>query len=252
MSFGGDADNHNRLMGRYAGRLAPRYVESAGIDAGRRALDVGCGSGALTAELVDRLEAFRVWAVDPQERHVSAVRSRHPGVQARIAAAEALPFPDRLFDASLAQLVVHFLADPVAGLREMARVVRPGGVVAACVWDHAAKQGPLSLFWDAARELDPEVADESRLPGTRDGPLAELFGAAALNELRSSSLVVQLEHASFEEWWEPFTLGVGPAGAYVPQLDASRRARLREACRARLPTGRTVIAARARAALGRV
>ncbi len=252
MGFGAGADEYDRYMGRYSRRLAPKFVEFAGIADGSRVLDVGCGSGALTAELADRLGPRNVWAVDPQERFVSAVRSRPPGVQAQVASAEALPFEDRRFDAALAQLVVHFMADPVAGLREMARVVRPGGVVAACVWDHASHLGPLSVFWEAARELDPEIEDESRLPGTRDGHLAELLGMAGLREPRSTSLPVELEHSSFDEWWEPFELGVGPAGAYVSHLSPSDRTRLREACRARLPAGSFAISARAWAALGMV
>jgi ubiquinone/menaquinone biosynthesis C-methylase UbiE len=252
MSFKVSVDDYDRFMGRYSRALAPGFVEFAGVEVGWRVLDVGCGSGTLTAELARRLEASSVWAVDPQEQFVAAVRSRLPGVRAQIAASEALPFEDRLFDAALAQLVVHFMADPVAGLREMARVVRRGGVVAACVWDQASRMGPLSLFWDAARELDPDVEDESRLAGTREGHLAELLEAAGLRELQSTSLAVQFEHATFEEWWEPFTLGVGPAGGYVSQLDSPRRARLRDACRARLPMGGIVIPGRAWAALGRV
>jgi len=135
----------------------------------------------------------------------------------------------------LAQLVVHFMADPVAGLSEMARVTREGGVVAACVWDHAGGQGPLSLFWEAARELDPDVEDESQLAGSREGHLAELFRSAGLQNVEESALSAHVEHPSFEDWWEPFTLGVGPAGVYVSGLDATRQARLRERCRELLP-----------------
>jgi SAM-dependent methyltransferase len=127
----------------------------------------------LTAELVRRVGADAVSAVDPSERFVEAARARHPGVQVQRAAAEQLPFADQMFDTALAQLVVHFMADPVVGLREMARVTRTGGVVAACVWDHAGGRGPLSLFWNAARELDPDVEDESQLAGARRGQLAE-------------------------------------------------------------------------------
>ena len=138
--------------------------------AGQRALDVGCGPGALTAELVARLGAD----VGRRGRSFGAVRGggtrATPGVDVRHAPADALPFDDDIFDAALAQLVVHFMADPVAGLREMARVTRPGGVVAASVWDHAGDGGPLAAFWDAARDLDPAVADESRCGGRPRGP----------------------------------------------------------------------------------
>src|SRR5436309_6688943 len=184
-------------MGRYSAPLAPRFAEFAGVAAGQRALDVGCGPGALTVELVRRLGADAVWAVDPSERFVAAARARHPGVRVERAAAEQLPFADQMFDAALAQLVVHFMTDPVAGLREMARVTRTGGTVAACVWDHAGGQGPLGLFWDAAGELDREVVNESELAGAREGHLAELFQAAGLQEINESTLTVSVEHPSF-------------------------------------------------------
>ncbi len=251
MSFDVAADAYDRFMGRYSILLSPQLADLGGVQAGQRALDVGCGPGALTAELVGRLGPAAVAAVDPSEPFVAATRLRHPGVDVRQASAEHLPFPDRAFDATLAQLVVHFMADPVAGLAEMARVTRRDGVVAACVWDHAGDQGPLSLFWAAAREIDPEVDDESRLAGTREGHLAELFEAAGLREIENSVLVASLEHQSFEEWWEPFTHGVGPAGSYVASLDPERQAELRERCRSLLPDGPFVVTARAWAARGR-
>ena len=137
MSFFVGADAYDRFMGRYSILLAPSFADLAGISAGQRVVDVGCGPGALTAELVARVGPEAVAAIDPSDAFVDAMRERHPGVDVRQAAAEDLPFEDRAFDAALAQLVVHFMTDPVAGLHEMARVVRPGGVVAACVWDHA-------------------------------------------------------------------------------------------------------------------
>ena len=163
------------------------------------------------------------------------MREHFPGVDVRVAAAERLPFPNSAFDAALAQLVVHFMSDPVAGLRVMARVVRKNGVVAACVWDHGSGRGPLSLFWQAARELDPEVKDESRRAGAREGHLAELFVEAGLRDVEVTALEARVDHATFEEWWEPFTLGVGPAGAYTTKLDADRCGRLIERCRELLP-----------------
>jgi SAM-dependent methyltransferase len=248
VSFTVGADSYDRFMGRYAVPLAPRFADFAGVAADQRVLDVGCGPGALTAELVGRLGPAGVSAVDPSEPFVAAARERHPGVDVRLAAAEQLPFGDRAFDAALAQLVVHFMADPVGGLREMARVTRKEGVVAACVWDHAGGQGPLSLFWDAARQLDAGVEDESQLAGSREGHLAQLFQAAGLHEIEESTLSVNVEHPSFEDWWEPFTLGVGPAGAYAAGLDAKRQARLRDLCREMLPAAPFVLSARAWAA----
>ena len=237
-------------MGRYSVPLAPQFADFAAVAAGQRVLDVGCGPGALTAELVRRFGPASVSAVDPSEPFVAAARERHPGVSVRRASAEQLPFEDQAFDAALAQLVVHFMADPVLGLREMARVSREHGVVAACVWDHAGGHGPLSPFWEAASELDPGVEDESQLAGAREGHLSELFEAAGLNEIAESALSVTVEHPSFEEWWEPFMLGVGPAGGFAAELDAEQQARLRELCRERLPLAPFVLTARAWAALG--
>ena len=238
-------------MGRYSVPLAPQLADLAGISSGQRALDVGCGPGALTAELVRRLGSAAVSAVDPSEQFVAAARERHPEVTVRRASAEELPFPNEAFDAALAQLVVHFMENPVAGLAEMARVARQGGVVAACVWDHAGSHGPLNLFWEAARELDPEVEGESHLAGTREGDLAELFQAAGLHEIEDITLSVSVGHPTFEDWWEPFTLGVGPAGAYVAGLDPERREQLRERCQEQLPAPPFVLSARAWASRGR-
>jgi SAM-dependent methyltransferase len=161
VSFVAGAEAYDRFMGRYSVPLAPKLADFADVAAGQRVLDVGCGPGALTTELVDRVGADAVAAVDPTEAFVEAARERHPGVDIRVARAEQLPFADASFDAALAQLVVHFMADPVGGLRDMARVTREEGVVAACVWDHAGGQGALSVFWEAARELDPDVVDET-------------------------------------------------------------------------------------------
>ena len=250
MTFSVGADAYDRFMGRYSRPLAPLFVEFARVEPGQRVIDVGCGPGALTAELVRRLGAEAVSAVDTSEPFVAALRAREPGIDVRRAAAEELPYGERSFDAALAQLVVHFMADPVRGVREMARVTRPCGVVAACVWDHAGRGGPLSLFWEAAQELDRDVHDESRLAGARRGHLTELFEVAGVVEIEETALSVEVEHPTFEEWWEPFTLGVGPAGAFVAGLDAGRRARLRDLCRGRLPAAPFVVSARAWAARG--
>ena len=250
MSFTVAAEAYDRFMGRYSIPLAPQLAALADVVVGQRVLDVGCGPGALTTELVKRLGPAAVSAVDPSEPFVAAARERHPGVDVEQASAEDLPFPDQAFDASLAQLVVHFMADPVTALREMARVTRKHGVVAACVWDHAGGHGPLSLYWDAARELDPDVEDESRLAGAREGHLGELFEAAGLREIEETHLAVNAEHPTFEDWWEPFKLGVGPAGDYAARLDPRQQTELRERCREKLPTAPFVLTARAWAARG--
>jgi SAM-dependent methyltransferase len=226
---------YDRFMGRYSRPLAPQLANLAGVAAGQRVLDVGSGPGALTAELVERLGASAVVAVDPSSPFVHALRERLPGVEAAQASAEALPFGDGSFDAALAQLVVHFMSDPVAGLREMARVTRPGGVIAACVWDHAGGRTPLTVFWRAARELDAGARDESGLAGAHEGHLEELLRKAGLQDVVATELQAPFAAASFEEWWEPFLLGVGPAGQYVAGLDEGARAALRERCRELLP-----------------
>ncbi len=250
MGFDVAADSYDRFMGRYSSRLASTFVEFSGIREGR-VLDVGCGPGALTGELARRLGPDMVTAVDPSEPFVDATRARYPEVDVERAAAEELPFPDDGFDAALAQLVVHFMADPVTGLGEMRRVTKSGGVVAACVWDHSSDRGPLSLCWRAARDLDPEVTDESYLAGTGEGELTELFEKAGLREVEEVALSVTVEHPTFDEWWQPYTLGVGPAGAYVAGLDPARRERLRALCEERLPEPPFVVTAQAWAARGR-
>jgi SAM-dependent methyltransferase len=237
VAFDVDAGAYARFMGRYAEPLADQFVELAGVRAGQRALDVGCGPGTLTSRLVDRLGAAAVAAIDPSTSFVAAVRERCPGVDVREGVAEDLPFADASYDVALAQLVVHFMSDPVTGLREMGRVVADGGVVGACVWDHAGGAGPLSTFWTAVRELDAEAPDESRLPGTREGQLAELFGRAGLHDLEPARLTVAVEYTSFHEWWKPYTLGVGPAGDHVARLDADARTALRDRCAQLLPSG---------------
>ena len=250
MSFDVSADAYHRFIGRYSEPLAAQFADLAGVRPGQRLLDVGCGPGALTAELARRAGAAAVSAAEPSASFVAAVRDRLPAADIRQARAEQLPFAPGTFDAALAQLVVHFMADPVLGLREMGRVTRPGGVVAACVWDHAGDRGPVALFWSAARQVDPAAPDESDLAGARAGDLARLFAAAGLSGVQATELTVRAGYASFEAWWEPYTLGVGPAGAYVASLTPEHRAVLRDQCRRLLPAAPGEIAATAWAATG--
>jgi SAM-dependent methyltransferase len=244
MSFEVAGALYDRFMGRYSRLLAPQLADLAGVAAGQRVLDVGSGPGALSTELVGR--GCAVVAVDPSAPFLDALRERLPDVEAARASAEALPFRDGVFDAALAQLVVHFMADPVAGLREMARVTRSGGVVAACVWDHAGERSPIAVFWRAAREFDSGVHDESDLAGARAGHLVELLRAAGLERVEATELEAPFAPATFDEWWEPFTLGVGPAGEYVAGLDEDARDALRERCRELLPDAPRAVAWTAR------
>jgi SAM-dependent methyltransferase len=235
VTFAVAAESYDRFMGRYSSQLAAQMSDLAGLRAGERAVDVGAGTGALTVELVRRVGADSVSAVDPSEPFVAALGERCPGVDVRLGAAENLPFADGTFDAAFAQLVVHFMDDPVRGLSEMARVTRDGGVVVACVWDHAGDRTPIAPFWQAVREIDPDAKDESRLAGGREGHLTELFAEAGLHDVEETALPVRGEHPTFEDWWEPFTLGVGPAGTYFQQLGPDRQCEIEQRCRELLP-----------------
>jgi SAM-dependent methyltransferase len=180
---------------------------------------------------------------------VPAVRERLPDVDVRESAAEDLPFADASFDVAVAQLVVPFMADPVRGLSEMRRVVRPGGTVAACAWDF--EQGPVQVFWHAAEELFPGAAAAIDLPGAREGQLAELMTAAGLEDARSTTLGVRVEIRTFEEWWAPFAFRIGPAGEYFATLTGDERQALRTRCTELLPEEPIEIAGMARAATWR-
>lgn len=247
------AEAYDTFTGRYASLLSPLFLDLAGLDTTRapedsiRVLDVGCGTGALMGGLASRTASRSISAVDPSARFIQAVRERYPGVHVREAGAENLPFPDGSFDVALAQLVLHFMPDPIAGLKGMQRVTRNGGVVAASVWDFEGARSPLSIFWDA-RELDPGVRDEALLPGARKGHLRELFAAAGLRDVVKAPVETSKHHANFDEWWIPYTGGVGSAGGYYAGLDQEHQIELRERCRARLPQGPFDIAFRAWAA----
>ena len=174
----------------------------------------------------------------------------YPGVDVRLSAAEELPYPDGAFDATLAQLVVHFMTDPVAGLTEMARVTRPDGVVGACVWDFAGGRAPISAFWQAARELDSGAEDESRPARCGRGSAARVVRVGGATTRRGAELSAAVDYESFDEWWGPYGLGVGPAGAYARALSETGLAALRERCRDLLPEAPFTVRASAWAARG--
>lgn len=252
MNFNVAADAYERYMGVWSSQLAPQMADFAQVRPGDRVLDVGSGTGTLARELTGRVGVAAVSAVDPSQSFVSATRASIPGIDVRRATAEALPFPSGVFDAAVSQLVVHFMRDPILGLAEMARVTRSEGIVAACVWNYGEERGPLGPFWQVARELDAAVEDESSLAGTRRGHLAQLFEAAGLADLEEATFAAHRGYERFEEWWMPFTLGVGPGGAYVAGLTDAHVGELRERCRTRLPEGAFEIAAEAWAVRGRV
>lgn len=245
------ADAYDRHIGRYGSSLAAELLRIVAPERGQRALDVGCGPGALTTALAAILGPDRVAAVDPSEAFARACRVRVPGADVRDAAAEALPFGDAEFDLVLSQLVVNFFADAPAGVREMRRVTRPGGVVGACVWDYAGGMTLLRRFWDAARRVDPDGAparDEGSIMHPRTASeLADLWHGAGLREVETGELPAGASYASFDALWEPFELGAGPSGSYVAALDRTRRAALRDELRRALgrPEGQFTLAARA-------
>jgi ubiquinone/menaquinone biosynthesis C-methylase UbiE len=235
MSFAVSADSYDSYMGRYSRLLAPRFADFVGLEPGWSVLDVGCGPGALTGELASRLGADHVAGADPSPGFVSACAERLPGADIRRAPAEKLPWPDGSFDAVLAQLVVSFLDDADAGLREMHRIVRDDGVIAACTWDYAGDMQMLRIFWDAALALDPGAPDEGRVMDYIDpDSLRDLWLRTNLREVEVAPLVVEVEYAGFDDYWQPFLTGAGPGGHYCVSLDAAHRAALRDECRRRL------------------
>lgn len=242
---------YDRFMGRYSTPLAARFADLLEVSAGQRALDVGCGPGAFTAPLVARLGADHVSAIDPSAPFVEACRVRHPGVDVRQGAAESLPWDDASFDVAGACLVVHFMTDPVGGVAEMKRATREGGWVGATVWDLAGSRAPMAPLWTAVAELDPGHPGEREFQGgSRDSLVAVLEGAG-LRDVESAELAVTVAHPSFEEWWEPYLHGVGPAGEVVASLGADGRDRLEQVLRRNLGEGPFELTAVAYAARGR-
>ena len=251
MSFDVSGDAYDRFMGRYSIPLAPVFADFAHVDGGQRVLDVGCGSGVLTEELARRVGAEQVSGVDPSPL-LEACAERVPGAELKQGAAEALPWPDDSFDAAVAQLVIHFMEDSAAGVGEMARVTRPGGVVAACSWDFGGGMEVLRVYWEAARELDDDLSGERAFGKLEE--LDALWRELGFEEVEAGPLEVSTEYEDFDELWDSFLLGVGPAGRYAVSLPPERQDALREEYRRRLgePTGRIPMRARAWAARGRV
>jgi len=245
------AEAYDRFVGRYGPTLATELIAFAGVTPGMRALDVGCGTGALTDALAERLGAANVVGVDPSEPFAEACRRRVPGAEVVVAAAEELPFADGAFDTVLSQLVVNFMQDAPAGVREMARVTAPGGVVASCVWDYAGEMTLLRAFWDAAREVAPDrgaAADEGAvMRWSSEGELAVLWEGAGLEDLRVGPVTAHARYENFEDLWSPLPAGVGPAGAFCASLDPDRQAALREGLRRRLGVGDEPFELKARA-----
>ena len=228
-SFSVPASGYDLLIGRYLPTLAPAFANAAAVRTGMTALDVGCGPGGLTAELIARVGAERVAAIDPSEPFVDACRMSNPGADVRVGVAEQLPFADDSFDAALACLVVAFMSDATAGIREMARVTKPGGVVAACFWNYE-RMPLINTFFRAAAEIDPGQESEARRLGTQQGQIAALLGQAGLTDIRESELAATAHYTGFDDWWSPMPLGVGPPGVFYRSIDAAGREVLRARC----------------------
>lgn len=244
-------ETYDRFMGRYSQPLARQLADWLEVTPGQRAVDVGCGPGALTGVLAERLGADHVAAVDPSAPFVEACRSRFPGVDVRQGGAESLPFDDDSADVAAACLVVHFMTDPVAGVREMARVTRSGGWVGATVWDLKGSRAPMAPLWKAVAEVAPEHDDETELHGGSRDSLVGILEAAGLADVEAVEMAVTVTHATFEEWWEPYLFGVGPAGEAVAALDGDTRSRLEDVLRRDLGDGPFDVTAVAYAARGR-
>jgi ubiquinone/menaquinone biosynthesis C-methylase UbiE len=243
--FASPAEHYDRFMGRYTVPLASALADEVGVVEGMKVVDVGCGPGGLTAELAGRVGVPNVAAIDPAEQFVAACRQRNPGADVRQGVAEALPWEDDAFDAALSCLVIAFMRDADAGVGEMARVTRPGGKVGICMWDIAGGgMTMLHLFWSAMKAVKPEVEGERRLVGIADGEIAERLERAALRDVAAGSLVVSAPYSGFEDFWEPFTFGVGPAGQALAGLDAGQKDAVREDLRAKLPAGSFSLEAR--------
>jgi SAM-dependent methyltransferase len=253
--FQASGEAYDLYMGRYSRPLAVVLADAAEVVHGQTALDVGCGPGALTAELVDRLGAESVSAFDPSGPFVAACAARYPGVDVRLGRAEAIPFDDDQFGAALAQLVLHFVSDPEAAAAEMRRVVHPGGTVAACVWDYGRGMEMLRRFWDAALSIDAAAPDEARtMRFGRAGEIAELFDTAGLTDITETTLEVHSTYRDFDELWFSLLAGIGPAGSYCLSLSDHQRAAVRTDLFRRLdsPAGTFSLRATAHCAAGKV
>jgi SAM-dependent methyltransferase len=199
---------------------------------------------------VVRLGIEAVSAVDPAPHFVETNLARHPGLDVREAPAEEIPYADGEFDTAASQLVFHFVSNPEKGAREMARVVRTGGTVAACVWDFTKEMEMLRAFWDAALSLWPDAPDEGHvLRFGHERELADLMRGAGLTDVVETTLTVTSLYESFSELWSTFLGGIGPAGAYLLGKTPDDQAALREALYGRLgrPSGPFILEAVARA-----
>jgi SAM-dependent methyltransferase len=232
-------DPYERYVGRWSRLVAPRFLAWLAVSPGRRWLDVGCGTGALCGTIADQCFPVSLSGVEPSEGFLATAQRRIEGkADLRRGSAAAIPFEAGSFDVVVSGLVLNFVPDPRAALAEMRRVTRDGGTIAAYVWDYAAGMQLMRAFWDAAVALDPQAAalDEgTRFPVCRREALAELFADAGLRDVRAAAIEIPTVFESFDDYWQPFLGGQGPAPAYAVSLGEDARARLRERLRHDLP-----------------
>jgi len=242
---------YERYVGRWSRRIAPAFLAWLSLPPGRSWLDVGCGTGALCAAIVAGCSPSSVAGVEPSEGFLKTAKENLAGrVALHQGSATAIPLSDASVDVVVSGLVLNFVADPRAALSEMARVTRKGGTIAAYVWDYAGKMELMRYFWDAAVELDPGAAklDEGvRFPLCRPQALEELFAGAGLQGIAVKPVDIATPFANFDDYWQPFLGGQGPAPAYAMSLDETARARLRDRIRERIPGGEGSISMTARA-----
>jgi SAM-dependent methyltransferase len=250
------ADAYDRHVGRYSGKLSLKLIDAAGLEPGDHALDVGCGTGKLTGELIALLGTDHVTAIDPSPAFVEAARAKFPDLRVEEGPAEELPFEDGTFDAALAQLVVNFMRDARIGVGEMKRVTRSGGSVVAAVWDYGDGMTLLRRFWDAAAATDSnsDPQDELNMRYATAEELAGLWTEVGLTDVRTFAADIPASYESFEDLWYGFSRGVGPAGAYAVSLSEDQRERLKHEYRRLLGVGEAPfdLSARAWVVTGRV
>jgi SAM-dependent methyltransferase len=252
-------DPYERYVGRWSRQVAPRFLDWLRVPEGRRWLDVGCGTGALAAAILDRCAPASVVAIEPSPGFRD-VATRNLAGKAAVHAGSAteIPLAGGSADVAVSGLVLNFVPDTQAALREMSRVLGPGGTVGAYVWDYAGKMELMRFFWDAAAELDRDAAplDEgTRFPLCRAAALEQAFAAPGLRDVRVSAIDIPTRFSSFDDYWQPFLGGQGPAPAYAMSLTEEARGRLRDRIRARLkpePDGAIALVARAWAVRGTV
>ena len=230
--------SYERFMGRWSRLLAPAFIAFAGVKNGDRVLDVGTGTGSLAAAVEGSMPASEIVGVDPSEGFIAYAQKSAKSARARyeVGDAQALKLKDASFDQTLALLVMNFVPDHNKAIAEMRRVTRPQGIVSACVWDYDAGMQMLRFFWDEAIALDQaiEPKDERHMKLSRQGQLGDLWKNAGLINIKEESLVIDQAYSSFDDYWDPFTKGAGPGGAYVVSLSQDRRQQLEASVRRRL------------------